>query len=171
MLTTIGASVAVWLLHLAAEQAYRGHAQVQMIFLTSETMVPISILVKKLETRRQKVQNIVQSIRSVSPPVTTLRIRDASLIISHDRCADRLRQQREIDEAIADAMPGIPPAMLTRVAQESDQFEVAAVSETDQRVVRGAVGGRAAALHRKAERAEMGDGLFEILHADHDVVE
>ncbi|MBB5442712.1 MULTISPECIES: UvrD-helicase domain-containing protein [unclassified Paraburkholderia] len=52
------------ILHLAAVQAYGGQAQVEVTFLTSETTVPMSISAKKLEARRQKVQNIVQSVRS-----------------------------------------------------------------------------------------------------------
>ncbi len=52
------------ILHLAAIQAYGGNAQVEVTFLTSETTVPISISPKKLETRRQKLQSIVQSVRS-----------------------------------------------------------------------------------------------------------
>lgn len=52
------------ILHLAAVQAYGGQAQVEVTFLTSETTVPMSISAKKLETRRQKVQSIVQSVRS-----------------------------------------------------------------------------------------------------------
>ena len=52
------------ILHLAAVQAYGGQAQVEVTFLTSEATVPMSISAKKLETRRQKVQSIVQSVRS-----------------------------------------------------------------------------------------------------------
>jgi len=52
------------ILHLAAVQAYGGQAQVEITFLTSETTVPMSISAKKLETRRQKVHAIVQSVRS-----------------------------------------------------------------------------------------------------------
>lgn len=52
------------ILHLAAVQTYGGQAQVEVTFLTSETTVPMSISAKKLETRRQKVQSIVQSVHS-----------------------------------------------------------------------------------------------------------
>jgi len=52
------------ILHLAAVQAYGGSAQVEVTFLTSETTVPMSISAKKFETRRQKIQSIVQSVRS-----------------------------------------------------------------------------------------------------------
>ena len=51
------------ILHLAAVQAYGGQAQVEVTYLTSETTEPMSISAKKLESRRQKVQNIVQSVR------------------------------------------------------------------------------------------------------------
>lgn len=57
------------ILHLAAVQAYGGQAQVEVTFLTSETTVPMSISARKLETRRQKVQNIVQSVRSGDFPL------------------------------------------------------------------------------------------------------
>lgn len=52
------------ILHLAAVQAYGGQAQVEVTFLTSETTVPMSISAKKLETRRKKVQHIMQSVRA-----------------------------------------------------------------------------------------------------------
>ena len=52
------------ILHLAAVQTYGGQAQVEVTYLTSETTEPMSISAKKLETRRQKVQNIIQSVRS-----------------------------------------------------------------------------------------------------------
>lgn len=52
------------ILHLAAVQAYGSQAQVEVTFLTSETTAPMSISAKKLETRRQKIQGIVQSVRS-----------------------------------------------------------------------------------------------------------
>ncbi|MFM0047507.1 UvrD-helicase domain-containing protein [Paraburkholderia sediminicola] len=57
------------ILHLAAVQAYGGQAQVEVTFLTSETTMPMSISAKKLETRRQKIQNIVQSVRSGDFPL------------------------------------------------------------------------------------------------------
>lgn len=52
------------ILHLAAVQAYGAQTQVEVTFLTSETTVPMSISAKKLETRRQKVQGIMQSVRA-----------------------------------------------------------------------------------------------------------
>lgn len=52
------------ILHLAAVQTYGGQAQVEVTYLTSETTEPMSISAKKLETRRQKVQEIVRSVRS-----------------------------------------------------------------------------------------------------------
>lgn len=52
------------ILHLAAVQAYGGLAQVEVTFLTSETTEPMSISARKLQTRRQKLENIVQSVRS-----------------------------------------------------------------------------------------------------------
>jgi hypothetical protein len=53
---------------------------------------------------------------------------------------------------------------------EGNQLEVAAVLEADQRIVRRAVGVRAAALDGDAEFAVIGDGLLEVVHADHHVV-
>lgn len=52
------------ILHLAAVQTYGGQAQVEVTYLTSETTETMSISAKKLETRRQKVQNIIRSVRS-----------------------------------------------------------------------------------------------------------
>lgn len=57
------------ILHLAAVQAYGGQAQVEVSYLTSKTTEPMSISAKKLETRRQKVQNIMQSLRSGDFPL------------------------------------------------------------------------------------------------------
>lgn len=57
------------ILHLAAVQAYGGQAQVEVTYLTSETTRPMSISATKLETRRQKAQNIVQSVRSGDFPL------------------------------------------------------------------------------------------------------
>jgi hypothetical protein len=57
------------ILHLAAVQAYGGQAQVEVTYLTNETTELMSISAKKLETRRQKVQNIVQSVRSGDFPL------------------------------------------------------------------------------------------------------
>jgi hypothetical protein len=57
------------ILHLAAVQAYGGQTQVEVTYLTSETTESMSISARKLETRRQKVQNIVQSVRSGDFPL------------------------------------------------------------------------------------------------------
>ena len=51
------------ILHLAAVQTYGGQAQVEVTYLTSETTEPMLISAKKLETRRKKVQDIIQSVR------------------------------------------------------------------------------------------------------------
>lgn len=51
------------ILHLAAIQTYGESAQVEVTFLTSETTEPMAISARKLETRRQKLQKIVQSVR------------------------------------------------------------------------------------------------------------
>jgi ATP-dependent exoDNAse (exonuclease V) beta subunit len=62
------------ILHLAAVQTYGGQTQVQVTYLTSEQTEPLSITPKKLETRRQKVQNIIESIRKGDfPPKTEPR--------------------------------------------------------------------------------------------------
>lgn len=52
------------ILHLATVQTYGSCAQVEVTFLTSETTAPMSITARKLETRRQKVLNILQRIYS-----------------------------------------------------------------------------------------------------------
>lgn len=57
------------ILHLAAVQAYGQQAQIEVTYLTSETTEPMSISERKLETRRQKIQNIVQSVRSGDFPL------------------------------------------------------------------------------------------------------
>ena len=57
------------ILHLAAIQAFGDHAQVEVTYLTSETTEPMLISAKKLETRHQKAQNIVQNIRSGNFPL------------------------------------------------------------------------------------------------------
>jgi len=57
------------ILYLAAMQAYGGQTQVEVTYLTSETTEPMSISAKKLETRRQKVQSIMQSVRSGDFPL------------------------------------------------------------------------------------------------------
>lgn len=57
------------LLHLATMQAYGGMAQVEVIYLTSETKEPMVITDRKLKTRREKTQEIVRLIRSGDFPV------------------------------------------------------------------------------------------------------
>lgn len=52
------------ILHLAAVQAYGSQAHVEVTYLTSETTEPMSITPRKLETRRQKLQDIVQGVRA-----------------------------------------------------------------------------------------------------------
>lgn len=51
------------ILHLAAVQAYGTQAQVEVTYLTSETTEPMTLSARKLETRRGKLQNIVQGVR------------------------------------------------------------------------------------------------------------
>ena len=51
------------ILHMAAVQSYGGSAQVEVTFLTSETTEPMSISARKFETRRQKLQKIMESVR------------------------------------------------------------------------------------------------------------
>ena len=51
-------------LHLAAVQTYGPQTQVSVTYLTSGTTEPLSITPKKLETRRQKAQDIVRSVLS-----------------------------------------------------------------------------------------------------------
>lgn len=52
------------ILHLAAVQTYGGQAQVEVTYLTSETTEAMSISTRKRETRRQKIQDILRSVRS-----------------------------------------------------------------------------------------------------------
>lgn len=59
------------ILYLAAMQAYGGQTQVEVTYLTSETTEPMSISAKKLETRRQRIQGIMQSVRSGDFPLKT----------------------------------------------------------------------------------------------------
>ncbi len=62
------------ILHLAAVQTYGGQTQVQVTYLTSEQTEPLSITPKKLETRRQKIQNIIENVRKGDfPPKTEPR--------------------------------------------------------------------------------------------------
>lgn len=50
------------LLHLAVEQSFGGQADVEVIYLTSETTELMSISPRKLSTRRQKAQDFVRRI-------------------------------------------------------------------------------------------------------------
>jgi len=51
-------------LHLAAVQAYGPHAQVEVTYLTSETIQPMEISSRKLESRRKKLQSFLQEMRA-----------------------------------------------------------------------------------------------------------
>lgn len=51
-------------LHLAAVQAYGPHAQVEVTYLTSETIQPMKISSRKLESRREKLQSFLQAMRA-----------------------------------------------------------------------------------------------------------
>ncbi|MCY1209140.1 hypothetical protein D9M72_207840 [compost metagenome] len=81
------------------------------------------------------------------------------------------RQQGEVDDAFAVPLQQLPPALGGRRFAPRDEFEVAAVAEHDERVVRAAARMVAAAQHVEAERGVVGDGAFEVVHGDHDVVE
>ncbi|MBE2262130.1 MAG: UvrD-helicase domain-containing protein [Comamonadaceae bacterium] len=51
-------------LHLAAVQAYGPHAQVEVTYLTSETIEPMEISSRKLETRREKLRSFLQAMQA-----------------------------------------------------------------------------------------------------------
>lgn len=51
-------------LHLAAVQAYGPGAQVEVTYLTSETIQPMEITSRKLEARREKLQSFLQAMQS-----------------------------------------------------------------------------------------------------------
>lgn len=51
-------------LHLAAVQAYGPHAQVEVTYLTSETIQPVEIWSRKLESRREKLQSLLQAMQA-----------------------------------------------------------------------------------------------------------
>lgn len=51
-------------LHLAAVQAYGPHAQVEVTYLTSETIQPVEISSRKLESRREKLQSFLQAMQA-----------------------------------------------------------------------------------------------------------
>jgi CRISPR/Cas system-associated exonuclease Cas4 (RecB family) len=57
------------LLHLATMQTYGGSAQVEVIYLTSETTQPMELTERKLKTRSEKVQEIVRRVRAGDFPV------------------------------------------------------------------------------------------------------
>ncbi len=68
-------------------------------------------------------------------------------------------------------LPHVPPTTLRRRLQESDQLDVTAVGETDQRVMRHAIGMGTALLHGETERSEIFNGLRQVVDANHDVIE
>lgn len=51
-------------LQLAAFQAYGPHAQVEVTYLTSETIQPVEISPRKLESRREKLQTFLQAMQA-----------------------------------------------------------------------------------------------------------
>lgn len=51
-------------LQLAAVQAYGPHAQVEVTYLTSETIQPMEISPRKLESRREKLQAFLQAMQA-----------------------------------------------------------------------------------------------------------
>ena len=51
-------------LQLAAVQAYGPHAQVEVTYLTSETIQPMEISSRKLESRREKLQTFLQAMQA-----------------------------------------------------------------------------------------------------------
>jgi hypothetical protein len=51
-------------LQLAAVQAYGPHAQVEVTYLTSETIQPMEITPRKLESRREKLQSFLQAMQA-----------------------------------------------------------------------------------------------------------
>lgn len=51
-------------LQLAAVQAYGPHAQVEVTYLTSETIQPMEISSRKLESRREKLQAFLQAMQA-----------------------------------------------------------------------------------------------------------
>lgn len=51
-------------LHLAAVQAYGPRAQVEVTYLTSETIQPMEISLRKLESRREKLQSFLQAMQA-----------------------------------------------------------------------------------------------------------
>lgn len=52
------------ILQLAAVQAYGPHAQVEVTYLTSETIHPMEITSRKLESRREKLQTFLQAMQA-----------------------------------------------------------------------------------------------------------
>lgn len=51
-------------LHLAAVQAYGAHTQVEVTYLTSESILPMQISSRKLESRYEKLQSFLRAIRA-----------------------------------------------------------------------------------------------------------
>ncbi|KGC10177.1 hypothetical protein DM48_6806 [Burkholderia gladioli] len=52
------------ILQLAAVQSYGPHAQVEVTYLTSETIQPMEITSRKLESRREKLQTFLQAMQA-----------------------------------------------------------------------------------------------------------
>ncbi|ASK98194.1 UvrD-helicase domain-containing protein [Xanthomonas campestris pv. merremiae] len=52
------------ILHLAAIKAYGSRAQVEVTYLTSETIQPMEISLRKLESRREKLQAFLQAMQA-----------------------------------------------------------------------------------------------------------
>lgn len=52
------------ILQLAAVQAYGPHAQVEVTYLTSETIQPMEITSRKLESRREKLQTFLRAMQA-----------------------------------------------------------------------------------------------------------
>ena len=73
------------ILHLAAEQAFGGRARVEVSYLTSETTEQMSISLRKLTTRKQKIGEIIQKIRSGDFP-TNLEARTCPRCPSFSIC-------------------------------------------------------------------------------------
>jgi len=60
-------------LQLAAVQAYGPHAQVEVTYLTSETIQPMEISSRKLESRREKLQAFLQAMQAGQFPPSPRR--------------------------------------------------------------------------------------------------
>jgi hypothetical protein len=82
-----------------------------------------------------------------------------------------VRQQRKVHIALVALLCVAPPAVFGRAAQEGDDLQVAAIGKAHQRVVRGAIGMGAPALHGKAQGPVVGNGRFQFFDEDDDVVQ